>query len=133
MFILTAVEYIVGEVGTQMKKIVIAMVIAILLVGGIIWAVGFVHNQTNCSIGYYGTAASITYSGIAARQFCDEAVANDSTHYYLLTEDATGTILCEGDLANGPHYIVRDTGLFDIVGSELCHSLQKLPSGGSLQ
>lgn len=37
-----------------------------------------------------------------------------------MTTTPTGTVICEGDTQDGYHYIVRDTGLFDIVGNNLC-------------
>lgn len=46
-----------------------------------------------------------------------------------MTEQPTGTVLCEADFSYGApggptvHYIVRDTGLFDLAGRQLCSQL----------
>ena len=81
-------------------------------------------SQT-CSIGVSGTAANVTFVGINANMFCDTEV-QQSNGAYLITGTPTGAEICEGDLQwqrHSIHYIVRDTGLFNLVGYSLCKGL----------
>ena len=83
----------------------------------------YLHHNDTCSLGVYGTAANITLTG--GNSECESirelSVKSDGTTVlYVMTATPTGTVICEGDTQDGYHYIVRDTGLFDIVGNNLC-------------
>ncbi len=67
----------------------------------------FLHHADTCSLGVYGTAANITFTG-------------GKTVLYSMSTTPSGNVICEGDTQDGYHYIVRDTGLFNTVGRELC-------------
>lgn len=82
-----------------------------------------------CSIGISGTAANVTFTGINASAVCDGNVQGTS-QAYLMSGTPQGAEICEGDIQeqnHSVHYIVRDTGLFNIVGSSICAKL----SGGT--
>lgn len=121
-----------GCMAQQQRNQLLWMLAAILVLGIIVAAIisyavyGTVLpiSQT-CSIGVSGTAANVTFEGINANAFCDMEVQS-SNEAYLMTGTPVGAEICEGDLQwqnHSIHYIVRDTGLFNLVGYALCKSL----------
>ncbi|SRR5216683_2734875 len=83
---------------------------------------GIYHTGT-CSLGVYGTAANITLTGgnSECKSIMELSVGSDGkTVFYDMTTTPTGNVICEGDTQDGYHYIVRDTGLMNIVGNDLC-------------
>jgi hypothetical protein len=82
---------------------------------------------TTCTIGVSGSAANVTLAGIAANHACDEA-SSQSTMLYHMSETPQGNELCEGDIQNkgvSLHYIVRDSGLLNLVGGYICSKLRE--------
>jgi hypothetical protein len=88
------------------------------------------HILPRCYVGIQGTAASITFIGINAEKECQQwvqyshhACENEPNctplFIYELSSEPTQPVLCEGDYQNN-HVIVRDEGLFDLIGSWLC-------------
>ncbi len=83
----------------------------------------FLHHNDTCSLGVYGTAANMTLTGgdSECESIRELSVGSDGkTVFYVMTSEPTGNVMCEGDTQDGYHYIVRDTGLFNIVGNDLC-------------
>lgn len=94
-----------------------------------------IANSLSCTIGVTGYAATITFTSPYAQDDCDAYIQYYPGQFYLLSEQPTGTELCEGDIVEGhsyimpqgmypAHFIVRDTGLFHLIGSQLCKDLQ---------
>ncbi len=105
----------------------VVTIIGLALIGGIALTVIIVRvnaMHSECTVGVTGTAANVTYQGDNVAAWCDGLVSNNNGYYYKLTSPPTGTELCEGDInvSTWPtfHYIVRDTGLLDTVGNQLC-------------
>jgi hypothetical protein len=140
-----------SNIDSEVVKVVkIATAIALIAVG-IVAVVALVVNtvvKPSCTVGVVGTAASITFTDIdingtsysSPSQNDCRVMASASQQYYLMTNQSpSGTLLCEGDLTNnswyssdlpsdlqpGVHYKVYDTGMFDLVGSQLCHDINE--------
>src|SRR5260370_3782888 len=82
-----------------------------------------IRNMGTCSLGVYGAAANITLTGgeSECQSIRELSVTSDGkTVFYVMSTTPTGNVICEGDTQDGYHYIVKDTGLFDIVGNDLC-------------
>jgi len=98
----------------------VAIVLVVIVAGVIVYAV-----QTHtCTVGVSGTAANVTYSGPQADGFCanPDRWQYGGNHFYKL-DQPQGVTLCAGQVTlNGStvNYTIRDTGVFDIVGSGLC-------------
>lgn len=95
----------------------------------------WIRSIGSCTIGVTGYAATITFSGPNAQDDCNAYLNQYSGTYYNMTEQPTGTELCEGDLVAGDtyqgpnglepaHYTVRDTGMLDLIGNQFCKDLQ---------
>jgi len=90
-----------------------------------------------CSVGVRGTSASITFIGIGAEPACQQFIY-DLNHFcdnktncitlagYEMSSEPTQPEVCEGDYQNN-HVIVRDEGIFKIIGNGFCNKL--FPSG----
>ena len=88
----------------------------------------------SCTIGYTGSAATITIQGLTANKDCDDAVAGrpglfcsnpggcPANRFYHYTGTPTNPEVCETDY-HGRHIIVRDEGVLKIVGNQFCQSL----------
>lgn len=116
-----------------MSKIAVALLIGIgvTVLGLFLW---FGVINASCTLGINGTAANITFQGPNASSVCSGTVQRNPSHYYQYQGDPTGTELCVGDYqlnsGGSVHYIVRDTGLLNLVGSAVCKSLQNSGTGG---
>src|SRR2546429_9800240 len=99
------------------KKSIIGIGIMVALGIVLLFSYVYYYSHQSCSVGYRGSAATITFQGGTAPSQCDSTVNQDLTHYYHYTGEPTGTELCAGNFG-GNQYTVRDTGLLDIVGSE---------------
>lgn len=81
----------------------------------------------SCTVGVVGASANITVSGIGADLACRKIVERDRAQLYLMAEGTPqGDEICEGDFDNTEfplHYLVRDMGLFKIIGNGLCSTL----------
>ncbi len=121
-----------SRLNTILKSIFLTLLVPAVAVA--LWGVySVIVSNQSCTVGITGTAASITFQGHRSNDVCQSIVdssASSSTKVYLMTAAPQGTVLCEGEYAyqgyrsgldalSGPtvHYIVRDTGLFDLVGS----------------
>ena len=86
-------------------------------------------GQSSCSVGINGSDATITIEGSGSSGACDNEIAGQglcgkiSASCYSYSDSPSNPEVCEGDF-NGDHYIVRDSGLFKIVGNELCQALR---------
>ena len=124
------------------KAIVITLVAAIS-VAGLIGVILVVTHQGSCTIGVFGYAANIEFSGANAQAVCDNLVKsgvpdNHGSTLGMYSESGpSGNELCEGNLIYGgptpnlvtpPHYVVRDSGSVMLIGNYLCTYL--LNSGG---
>lgn len=109
------------------EHITIAIVVLIFL-GIVTWAITYTYNQS-CTMGVSSTAANVTFKGPQAQNFCSDPSGWQvgDNHFYAL-DQPQGVILCDGQITlNGStaEYTVRDSGMFDIVGSELCKWLEQ--------
>lgn len=74
-------------------------------------------------MGVYGAAANITLSGFNAADSCDWLVATYPRQLYRQQGSPAGVELCAGKTAKGLEYVVRDSGLFMLIGSGLCREI----------
>ena len=105
----------------------IAILLPIIISGKFTYSDIFSIIPQTCSVGVTGTAANLTISGINAESVCNGLVSN-SSRWYLMSEQPQGTELCEGQYPGGnttTHYIVRDTGILDLEGQDLCSRLSR--------
>jgi len=103
-----------------------AMLILAVIAAAMVAYSYYSNGPWECSLGVYGTAANVTISGQGAGSECKNLMQtsltpNNTTVFYSLTDQPSGTILCEGTTAEGQQYVVRDTGMFDLVGRDLCN------------
>src|SRR5258708_1572466 len=108
---------------TTVKQTVIFLGCIVVGVIALVWYSNYLVNAT-CSMGVSGTAANVTFKGNQAADFCTNPTGwkFGGTTFYTL-DQPQGVTLCEGSLtSNGTtaQYTIRDTGVFDIMGSELC-------------
>ncbi len=103
-----------------------AIVLGCIVVGviGLVWFTIYLRNNATCTMGVNGTAANVTFKGNQAADFCSDPTGwkFGGTTFYTL-DQPQGVILCEGTLtSNGTtaQYTIRDTGVLDVMGSELC-------------
>jgi hypothetical protein len=108
-----------------MKQFIIAIVLLIGLIGGGAWVISSIAGSHSCTIGIAGSAANITFTGIGSQDVCD-STTQQVPQTYPYQGEPTGTELCSGADASYPSvtYTVRDTGLFDLIGSQICQRLQ---------
>lgn len=106
----------------SMKRLSIYLLILTALLGSIV-ACNFVSNFTSssCSVGAVGTAAVIDIKGRGATQACDDLV-KDQNSFYLTEEQPTKPVICVVKI-HKLTYTVRDQGLLNLAGSELCNRL----------
>ncbi len=111
--------------------IVIGMLILVLAVGAVMSGVGLTPIQrmlpTTCSVGIAGSNATITVSGVGAETQCNQIVTNPNNKvswYELQGVQPSGNVMCEGTL-HGDTIIIRDQGIFNIYGNELCSNFLK--------
>lgn len=117
--------------------LIIAILITIVAVLG---TYNYIRQTSPCTLGVTGYAANITFQGDQASNDCNLFIQQYPNHYYKMDEDPTGTILCEGTLSEGKeyyginagiptgltagsHFTVRDTGMLDLVGGQICRDL----------
>jgi hypothetical protein len=118
---------------------------AAIIVVGIAAVLWIRTNVLPCTVGVTGYAANITFQGSGAHDDFDKFVQQYPQHYYILTGEPTGAVICEGNLVAGktysgagagmptgleagPHFIVRDIGTFNLVGGQICRDL--IPATG---
>lgn len=103
--------------------------IATLALGLFLW---FGVFNASCAVGVTGYAANVEFMGLGAAGACSSMIQSDSVHYYQYQGEPTGTEICVGNYqmqgSLPVHFVVRDTGLFNLVGAALCKSLL---SGGA--
>ncbi len=98
-------------------------IVSQLSFGALVWPF-----PTSCTLGITGTAANVTLSGFGANLACGKVAQQYSEHVYQVSGSAQGSELCEGDItADGLtlHYLVRDTGMLNLVGNYVCSQLVK--------
>lgn len=116
------------------RIVVIILIVGIptLAVGLFLW---FGVFNASCAVGVTGYAANIEFTGLGAAGVCSNMIQRDSIHYYQYQGEPTGTEICVGNYqmqgSLPVHFVVRDTGLFNLVGAVLCKSL--LSSGTGVQ
>ncbi len=76
----------------------------------------------DCYVGISGQKASISVSGIASGVVCDKIASSDK-RLYRLSQAPTERVMCERDY-NGFHFTVRDQGILNLYGNELCKKIQ---------
>lgn len=88
-----------------------------------------------CTVGLNGAAVSVTVQGPGAMAQCDSFLAqttNGGTWYvYAPNEVPTAPIVCQVNVA-GVVVDVRDSGLIDAYGNEICQNLFKMANGQPL-
>ena len=116
------------------RIVVIILIVGIptLAVGLFLW---FGVLNASCAVGVTGYAANVEFTGLGATGVCSSMVQRDSIHYYQFQGEPTGTEICVGNYqmqgSLPVHFVVRDTGLFNLVGAALCKGL--LSSGTGVQ
>jgi len=111
--------------------IVIGVLILALVIAVVISGVGLSPIQkmlpATCTVGIVGANATVTFSGVGAETQCHQAVTNPNNKvswYELQGVQPSGNVMCEGTL-QGDTIIVRDQGILNIYGNELCSSFLK--------
>ncbi|SRR6266487_1041461 len=88
------------------------------------------HILPRCSVGFRYASTSITVIGINAETMCQKLIQGfnhacdnkqNCRHFtlYEMSSEPTQPEICEGDYQNN-HLIIRDEGLFNLIGSWLC-------------
>lgn len=97
---------------------------AVAGVGLSLSVLGWVGHSTlsTCVVGVTGTDATVSVSGWQALRFCDGMIEGMGKKAYLREEPVTGHVLCEVR-ERGQKLVVRDDGVFMLVGRQLCGSL----------
>ena len=118
----------------MLKTIFAVLLLAVAVMALVIGRTVYLDSQS-CTVGVAGAAASFTLQGENSPDICQSLVDSNrpgNTQLYLMTATPQGTVLCEGEYhyqgsGTSPtvHYIVRDTGLFDLVGKELCQYFER--------
>ena len=105
-----------------MKRSFIYLLVLTALLGSIV-ACNFVSNFTSssCSVGAVGSAAVINIKGRGATQACNDLV-KDQNSFYITEEQPTKPVICVVKIRKLT-YTVRDQGLLNLVGNELCNRL----------
>lgn len=111
----------------------VARLVLILLLAGVLILIATRGPQgavlvvePSCVVGVTGTAASVEIKSWTAQQDCQDMINRASSgNLYLMTEQPQQPIVCEVD-AQGRHYIVRDEGVFKLVGNGICQKLEQL-------
>lgn len=103
-----------------------------LVVAAVLWVLGNPQQSggllqklpivTNCTLLVRGHEATITESGFGLN--CN-AWAQANPTFELVSNYPIYQTICEGDLPNGVHYIVRDSGYLDIYGKTLCNGVKQ--------
>lgn len=98
--------------------------------------------EPSCSLGFSGTTASLTIKGWTANQDCQAIQAGQTSFLsvlnlsnslislnlvYPLSQSPQEPVVCEVQYG-GRDLVVRDSGVFHIVGVALCQGLMKLPT-----
>ena len=83
--------------------------------------------HVDCTVGFVGTAASVTVQGVLAGQSCQQILNGSKGTFgqpYALTVAPTQPVVCE--FTQGMQtYMVRDEGLLKLVGNALCYAINK--------
>jgi hypothetical protein len=106
--------------------LIFTFVVAVVISGGSISSIQRIL-PTICSVGIVGANATITFTGVDAETQCNQAVTNPNdkvSWYELQGVQPSGNVMCEGTL-HGDTIIVRDQGVFNIYGNELCSNFLK--------
>jgi hypothetical protein len=85
-----------------------------------------------CTVKIVGADASVTVSGPLAGQTCEKIMSNQffldpswaSTQWFQPTETPREPQMCIYEIS-GQKFVVRDQGLFKILGNLLCEALRK--------
>jgi hypothetical protein len=89
--------------------------------------------EPTCTVGITGTAATFTIQAWTANEDCHKITGGEASFLgspiqrggvYLGEQDRNEPIICELD-DQGRHIIVRDQGIFKIVGNGVCQGLYK--------
>lgn len=118
-----------------LKAIIAVLLLAVVAVA-IVIGVSIVRNSQSCTIGISGTAASVTFQGYKSDYVCQIFLSlnkpENAQQIYQMTTAPQGAVLCEGEYAydgiNKVHYIIRDSGLLDTEGSQLCNNFAAFPT-----
>ncbi len=116
---------------TRILFIALIIGIPILAICLFLW---FGVLNASCTVGVTGYAANVEFTGLGANGACSSFLNSDSVHLYQYQGEPTGTEICVGSYQTqnslisvigslSVHFVVRDTGLFDLVGNALCKSL----------
>lgn len=88
-----------------------------------------------CYVGVRGTEASVTVKASFPNETCEAVIKNPSAffgdlaedgkkEFYAMSEAPLQPVICEYDV-QGKHFMVRDDGMFKVVGNLLCSGLAK--------
>ncbi len=106
--------------------LILVFAIAVLISGGGLAYIQHMQSST-CSVGIVGSNATITISGVGAETQCNQIVTdpnNKVSWYELQGVQPSGNVMCEGTI-HGDTIIVRDQGIFNIYGNDICSNFLK--------
>jgi len=106
--------------------LILGLFVSVVISGGGISSLQRIFTTT-CSVGMVGAHAAITFTGVDAETQCNQIVTypgNKVKWYELQGAEPTGNVMCEGTI-QGDTIIVRDQGVFNFYGSEICSNFLK--------
>jgi hypothetical protein len=116
----------------KMRYFLIGFVVVFVVAAGIFGIVYFIRQNTSCTVGASGTAATVTFSGPDAPTYCESILRQGAVgrlFYQYEGSAPQGSQICAGDhriAADGRsvHFLVRDTdtSLFS-AGRAMCKGL----------
>ena len=86
----------------------------------VVFIVGsFALRNETCSVGVAGAAAVVEVRGFRAGSRCRQWIEADPASYYDTPDQPTKPVICVVE-RHGLRFTVRDQGLFNLVGNQLC-------------
>jgi len=102
-----------------LKKTSLTLVVLLLLIAGGAYA----HERTSsCVVGVDGADATVTVKGFRSSSMCSALVESKRHGFYERKSTPEGRVLCEVQ-NKGRRYVVRDRGIFMLIGRNLCSSI----------
>ncbi|MBP6704826.1 MAG: hypothetical protein KBH14_09375 [Vicinamibacteria bacterium] len=104
-------------------------------VAALLLPLAFVGCGGECYVGVRGTEASVTVKATLPNDTCEAVIKNPTAYFgdiaedgkkelYAMSEPPLQPVICEYNV-QGKHFMVRDDGMFKVVGNLLCSGLAK--------
>src|SRR5215468_1700257 len=104
----------------SLKKTSLSLVVLLLLIAGGAYA----HERTSsCVVGVDGADATVTVKGFRSSSMCTALVESKKHGFHERESPPEGRVLCEVQ-NKGRRYVVRDRGMFMLIGRNLCTSIE---------